>query len=230
MKPSSFCQDDLPICHFLVVQRADIAFPTGVLKPLVHGIEVVILEGCLQSFALGVPYGSVYGSRNLRRGELVVLRKWRDRYNFFRRGSLGYARLHSVNGGRRSRSLVEPISQLLLSQSRILACTSPRGRFARGRQLSRSRIYWRDLMSPCRGTLRLLEADHYCLPIQSQVVTLSTARFELACTYCMALQITSDRQAEVLTYRTEHVTVCLAMAFKRDAKCLARVHWVGCCL
>jgi hypothetical protein len=103
--------------HFLVVQRADIALPTGVPKPLVHSIEVVILEGRLQSFALGVPYGSTHSSRNLRRGELVVLRKWRDRYNFFRRGSLGYAGLHSVNSGRRSQSLVEEICQLLLPQS-----------------------------------------------------------------------------------------------------------------
>ena len=167
MKPSSFCQDDLPIGHFLVVQRAVIAFPTGVLKPLVHGIEVVILEGCLQWFALGVPYGSVYGSHNLRRGELVVLRKWRDRYSCFRRGSFGYAGLHSVNSGRRSQSLVEAICQLLLPQSQVLACTSPQGCFARERQLSRRRIRWRDLMSPCRRTLRPLEADHCYLPIRS---------------------------------------------------------------
>jgi len=68
-------------------------------------------------------------------------------------------------------------------------------------------------MSPCRGTLRLLEADHYCLPIQSQVVTLSTARFELACTYFMTLQITSDRQAEVAgNQSTEAVTNTRRMA------------------
>jgi len=153
--------------HFLVVQRADVAFSTGVPKPVVHGVEIVVLEGCLQSFALGVPYGSILSSRNLRRGELVVLRKCRDRYSFFRRGSLGYAGLHSVNSGRKIQSLVEAICQLLLPQSQVLACTSPQGCFARERQLSRRRIRWRDLMSPCRRTLRPLEADHCYLPIRS---------------------------------------------------------------
>ena len=51
----------------------------------------------------------IASSRNLIREELVILRKCGDRYSFFRRGSLGYVRLHSVDNGRRGQSLVEAI-------------------------------------------------------------------------------------------------------------------------